>query len=205
MAQYLVDSLPSNLSNYSPCASSIAAYLDRAGLNDSIIGLAICILEALSSRFVRSWRQSSFYAAVRHTKAEVVIVAALAVAASFVDDIRREARWWSSTITWEEFTTKQINVSIRCILADIGYNLHSFTPEMIDDAVQEARGDLATSPASEQAWSDYAVTEIRYGDTEKDHHEYNGAAWNGGTVWRHGLVTPEPSPIEEPMRFLRLL
>lgn len=202
MAQHFVAALPSNLSNYSPSASTIASYLERANLNDSITGLAICILDALSNRFVRSWRQSSFYAAVRHQKAEVIVVAALAVASAFLDDWRREARWWSEGITWGVFSKKQINVTIRCVLADIDYDLHAFTPSMIADAAAEI-GESTTGSAS--CAVDQRSTICGETDQSEGADPKRDSGYGGDAIWNNGIVTPEPSPVEQPFHFLRLL
>lgn len=196
-----MSTLPSNLSIYHPCVSTVASYVERADPSDSVLGLAVCVVESLTNRFVRSWRRSSFSASVPHDKAEVVVVAALAVASAFLEDVWREGRWWSESVAWGALSAKQINVATRCVLADIDYDLHTYTPEMIADALGELRHDHKREPST--AHGDMACSGTPDADFDKASRRDSG--YEGTAIWSHGLLTPEPSPTEEPVRFLRLL
>ncbi|KAF2101490.1 hypothetical protein NA57DRAFT_35074 [Rhizodiscina lignyota] len=198
-ANHLVSLLPSNVQHlHSPASSlAISAYLQRADLPDSIIGLTACILESLSNRFIRSWRQAAFYSRFRSNRVETIVVSALTIAAGFLDDRARSTAWWSEYITEEEVTATDINVTTRCVLLDIDYDIHSFTAENIADAVDEIRrADNAARTAS-----------LPPDDAEKDNRRDSGYG-GGKAAWQHGLVTPEPSPpltLTVDMPFLRLL
>lgn len=224
LAAHLIASLPSNLSNYSPSTATVTSYLERAAACDPVVGLAICIVETLSGRFARCWRQSSFYAGVRHDRAEVVVVAALAVASAFLDDWRREARWWSDNVTARSFSARQINVATRCVLADIDYDLHAFTPDTIAEALEDARrggeetlvtsthvGSDSEMPSQSDAMEDEAQEQYSSCKIVRRDSGFDGGGTlrqggsNGVAVWSHGELTPEPSPLEAPMLFLRLL
>ena len=191
---HLVSLLPSNaLHLISPTTSlAVSSFLERAGLPEPIIGLTACILESLSNRFLRSWRQATFYAHVQSARAESIVLAALCIASGFLDDRQRTTTWWSEEVAESSIRTRELNVTVRCILLDIDYDVHSFTAEMIADALAEmtqAGKGQQTAAKVEIHVTGMAIPSINNA-LEEGGERYNG----GGALWQNGLVTPEPSP-----------
>ncbi|KAF4302446.1 Cyclin-like protein [Botryosphaeria dothidea] len=57
-ASHLVKLIPSNACSRRPSVSTIQDYLERSNLPFEVIGLAACILDALSMRFAKGWRNA---------------------------------------------------------------------------------------------------------------------------------------------------
>ncbi|GME26452.1 Cyclin-like protein [Neofusicoccum parvum] len=57
-ASHLAKLVPSNACSRRPSVSAIQDYLERSGLPFEVVGLAACILDALSMRFAKKWRNA---------------------------------------------------------------------------------------------------------------------------------------------------
>lgn len=129
------------------------------------------------------------------------MLAVLSIATGFLDDTTRPTRWWSEQITEDDIRIREINVTVRCILQDTNYDIHSFTAKMIADAVEEMKQVRSDSPAIHMTeWASKGserVTRIAALSTNADEgqDDRRDSGYGGGeAVWRHGVMTPEPSP-----------
>ncbi|OCL13521.1 hypothetical protein AOQ84DRAFT_105273 [Glonium stellatum] len=129
-AIYLANLVPSNACVHRPSVATIHDFLFRAELSLEIIGT--------SSLLNRSWKKTPFH---HHTKTsvepEIVVLCALSLAAGYLDDSQKPVAYWARTISADRFTTKQVNATRLCILVDIDYSLYSFTPDMIQEAMED--------------------------------------------------------------------
>lgn len=127
-----------------PDAEKVAAYIARAELCPNTVALAACILESLSSSFVRSWRKACEKARSPQIptfrseplKPELIVLGALAVAHGYLQDVSGQPRWWGK-ISNETLEPREIAVTTNCILQDIDYGIMSFTPEVVEEKRQE--------------------------------------------------------------------
>jgi hypothetical protein len=136
-----------------------------------VVALAACILDSLSSSFIRSWRkacekarapeQTSFYS--NPIKPELIVLGALAIAHSYLQDRSGETKWWAK-VAMETVEPREISATTRCILQDIDYGLMSFAPEDVE-AMRQA-----------MYWKD------------------DGGARGGRAVVVQGQLTPDISP-----------
>jgi len=185
--------------------AAIHDFLFRAELPLEIVGLAACILDALGSRFAlewrkacsssartssllnRSWKKTSFHHDTKTSaEPEIVVLSALSLAAGYLDDNQKSAAYWARTISADRFRTGQVNATRLCILIDINYNLHSFTPDMIQEAMEDMQ--RAEHLFNGQTTGS-AVT------CSKDERVKPPVLTLQSTaVLMHGLYTPEPSP-----------
>ncbi|KAK7539588.1 uncharacterized protein J3D65DRAFT_586495 [Phyllosticta citribraziliensis] len=199
-AAYLAKLTPSNASNRRPSTSTITAYLERTHLPLQVLGLAACILDALSMRFAKGWREALGSASGPDSASlplpaaslpsppasppELLVLAALALAASYLDDSHVSLRHWAQHVSNCVFTARQLSATQRCLLVDLDYDLHSFTPEFVQDSIQDmqragvlmAKQAAASAPVAEK--SRPAPLQLS----------------GGSARWCNGITTPEPSP-----------
>ncbi|KAK8159649.1 hypothetical protein IWX90DRAFT_306746 [Phyllosticta citrichinensis] len=217
-AAYLAKLTPSNASNRRPSTSTITAYLERTHLPLQVLGLAACILDALSMRFAKRWREALVSASgpdsaslpvpaaslpsppaspvpvttgpflgaavASSAEPELLVLAALALAASYLDDSHVSLRHWAQHVSNCVFTARQLSATQRCLLVDLDYDLHSFTPEFVQDSIQDmqragvlmAKKAAASAPVAEK--SRPAPLQLS----------------GGSARWCNGITTPEPSP-----------
>lgn len=207
-AIYLANLVPSNACVHRPSVATIHDFLFRAELSLEIIGLAACILDALGSRFApewrkaysstastssllnRSWKKTPFH---HHTKTsvepEIVVLCALSLAAGYLDDSQKPVAYWARTISADRFTTKQVNATRLCILVDIDYSLYSFTPDMIQEAMEDMqRAEHLFNGQTTASTACYS---------KEERAKPPVLTLQGTAVLMHGLYTPEPSPESE--------
>ncbi|KAF2456211.1 hypothetical protein BDY21DRAFT_348234 [Lineolata rhizophorae] len=197
-AIYMASLVPSKASLHGPSIALIQEFLARAQVPDEVIGLAACVLDSLSWRFVREWRQacsqSSSSAETWHNGgpggtgavgAEVIVLSALALAETYLSDEPRSSRWWSREVSSLSFSAKQINTTNRCILVDIDYGLHDFTAEMIDEMLWDMRR------AERMLEKTGATTD---NSLRSDKLAVTSLSLDCSATLVHGLLTPEPSP-----------
>lgn len=154
-----------------PRADEVASYITRANLDPNTVALAACILDSLSSSFVRSWRKACEKARSPEIptfrsdpmKPELIVLGGLAVAHAYLHDVSGEPKWWGK-ITNNTMEPRDINATTNCILQDIDYGLMSFTMEDLEDKMQEMFG------------------------------KGGGGFRSGKAVVREGQLTPEESP-----------
>ncbi|QDS70935.1 hypothetical protein FKW77_006792 [Venturia effusa] len=128
-----------------PNPEQVAAYLARAALDPNTLALAACVLESLSSSFVRSWRKacekarSPTIATFRSDplKAELIVLGALAIAQSYLHDTPGNPKWWSKYVSRKTVEARDIAATTNCILQDIDYGLMSFTMDDLEEKKQE--------------------------------------------------------------------
>jgi hypothetical protein len=130
-----------------PSTSTIATMLSRAYLPLETIALAACVLDALSSQFGRSWRNSLSKlspSSASSFPSEIIVLAALKVSASFLDDSRTvDPGIWAAHVGGVAgITAAALETTVRVVLADIGYEMCSFTPEEVE---RRRRGMLKTA------------------------------------------------------------
>jgi hypothetical protein len=77
-------------------------------------------------------------------KPELIVLAALQLATSVLDDVRREARWWTDGVALGTVAPAELNATTRCMLQNVDYDL-GFPPEDVQDMKEvmlEAMRDL---------------------------------------------------------------
>ncbi|KAF2089505.1 hypothetical protein K490DRAFT_37682 [Saccharata proteae CBS 121410] len=208
-ALHLTRLVPSNACKRNPCVATIIDYLSRSCLPVEAVGLAACILDALSMRFAKAWRNalstpisspaspstgSSLH--VRHdsfgsginsaAEPELIILSSLVLAAAYLDDHHFSARHWAEQISSKVFTARQINATQNAILRDIDYDMHSFTPAMVEEMVVDMQRAAAVASFSK-------TTPPCGAERTKPALSLEDAS---SAIWCNGLVTPEPSPGE---------
>ncbi|TID26646.1 Isocitrate dehydrogenase [NADP] [Venturia nashicola] len=122
----------------------VASFISRANLDPNTVALAACILDSLSSSFVRSWRKACEKARSPEIptfrsepmKPELIVLGALALAHSYLYDVSGKPKWWSK-ITNQTMEPRDISATKNCILRDIDYGLMSFTMEDLEEKKQE--------------------------------------------------------------------
>lgn len=85
-ATYLCSMIPKNASREAPSAYLLQSVLQRANISMEIVGLGSCILDCLSSRFVRRWREEWCAEKGSVEGCEILAVAALSIALKFLED-----------------------------------------------------------------------------------------------------------------------
>lgn len=78
--------IPKNASREAPSAYLLQSVLQRANISMEIVGLGSCILDCLSSRFVRRWREEWCAEKGSVEGCEILAVAALSIALKFLED-----------------------------------------------------------------------------------------------------------------------
>ncbi|KAF2842597.1 hypothetical protein M501DRAFT_1012002 [Patellaria atrata CBS 101060] len=208
-ATHLANLVPSGVCPSGPSPTVIYTYLTRSELPLQTIALASCVLDSLSRRFPRNWREAMTEASqpppgaqdipslsiaslkdlsgltVPLPKAQLVVLAALSIASSYLDDVSSPTDYWC-WLARDKFSARQINSTIRCMLIDIDYCLHTFTPDMIEEYkadMRRAGGYVSESLAS--------VSSAVAAATEKSQKSNLSLS---KSVEVNGLLTPLPSP-----------
>ncbi|TEA22669.1 hypothetical protein C8034_v001195 [Colletotrichum sidae] len=149
-AIHLVNLVPTSASLSTPSVPLVQAMLSRSALPLETIALAVCILDSLNSKFALSWRlqcplllDGAFSANKRHTlghsplldrrraqqmhidsvQPELIILAALVIAAKFTDDCQDSTAYYCSKWGREIWSCEQINVTERCIYENLNYRI----------------------------------------------------------------------------------
>lgn len=191
--------MPSNACLQRPSVSVIHDFLLRSGVPDEIIGLAGCILDGLSMRFARSWRQTlRSHNTTRstptlkatdyrntNTRPELIVLSVLSVAAAYLEDRQMPTSWWCQSVGADAFNEREVNATTRCILIDLDYELHSFTSDMVQEMMEDIR--RTKGPMGEPAST--TMETPRPGRIKHPVLSLQGIA----TI-ENGLPTPEPSP-----------
>jgi hypothetical protein len=85
-ASYLSSMLPKNAAREAPSVRLLQSILQRANVSMEVVGLGSCVLDCLSSRFVRRWREEYCAEEGWVERCEVLAVAALSIALKFLED-----------------------------------------------------------------------------------------------------------------------
>lgn len=217
-ADHLISLLPSNTyAHQTTHRQTIVAYLENARLPNETLGLAACVLGNISNSFVRAWRQDLFYARISRRSSECIILAAICISASFLDDSK------SSTVErWLQYgrsnagdgvwpSKSELSTTVRCVLKEIDYELHSFSPEVIAGAVQDLSSGRNSKepyslprhiPCSDAEFSSSAApipipsptAKIPKVDEDLEDGSRRDSGYGGTAMWIQGVVTPEPTP-----------
>ncbi|KAF2435957.1 hypothetical protein EJ08DRAFT_296835 [Tothia fuscella] len=187
-SQQLSRLVPQKASRHRPAPALIATYLARAQLPESTVALAACVLDTLSSRFVRAWQrecervktchQSNWSICSSITKSELIVLAALAVASSFLDDVRGEPKWWANFVANGEVEVREVDATVRCIFKDLDYDLCSFTAEEVEGMRLELYGPV--NAAARQFAKQHMLARLDVDFSGRD----------------LGIITPEKTPLE---------
>lgn len=139
----------------------VCGILARAQCADEVLGFAACVLERLSAR--------------GREGADVIVLAALALAHGFLIDRLRSSRHWAVKESAGMFSVGEIEAAKRAILQDLDYGLFRIK----DEAVQKMLGEMRRSST-----------------LGKRHDRRRTLSINlpGAAVWSFGVQTPEPSP-----------
>ncbi|KAK4990947.1 hypothetical protein LTR50_002161 [Elasticomyces elasticus] len=202
-AQALAELTPIDACSDRPYTAIIASYLAISRLPPEIVGLAANILHALSAAFLPSWRAETLCPDLlpmdmpmeritreirtKPAPAELIVLAALATSMAYLDDRPFSLAIWSEDVSKRAFTTQQIDLARRCLLADLDYRLHPLaTPQMINGAIAmlESGGSWAAATSAETAQPLKLSTNVRPPKL----------SFRGTAITRIGLCTPEPSP-----------
>ncbi|KAL2023053.1 hypothetical protein VTK56DRAFT_3963 [Thermocarpiscus australiensis] len=161
-AVHLVNLVPPAASLLVPSVPLVHEMLVRSDLPVDAIALAVCILDSLNSKFSLNWRllcplaqretvseptkrhsipASLVPAAQLHidlVNPEVIILAALIIAAKFLEDCQESTQYYCAAWGKNMWTCEQINVTERCIMESLGYRiLPLWDPALIADALND--------------------------------------------------------------------
>ncbi|KAI5785001.1 hypothetical protein DFH27DRAFT_615453 [Peziza echinospora] len=155
VAQYLASVIPKSASATPASIPLIRRMLYLLDLRIEIIALAGIILDSLKPQFVRKWRTELATISLWEdggNKCEVLALVALGLAIKWIEDsgVSLTASYLSD-ISGERFCPREINVTERLILQDIGYGLMSFEAE-IPSVVREIEG---LEPLDEEDMEDF--------------------------------------------------
>jgi hypothetical protein len=65
-------------------------------------------------------------------KPELIVLAALQIASSFLDDVRSSPRFWADKVALGSVTCREVDATVRVVLKDIDYDLCSFQSEDVE-------------------------------------------------------------------------
>ncbi|KAK4640333.1 hypothetical protein QC761_606070 [Podospora bellae-mahoneyi] len=161
-AVHLVNLVPPTASLAVPSVALVHEILVRADLPMDTIGLAVCILDSLSSKFSLNWRllcplaQRGALSELpkRHTLPvspvgmaqlhidcvgpEIIVLTALIIAVKFLEDCQEPTQYYASAWGKNQWTCDQINVTERCIMESLGYRiLPLWDPVLIGSVVKD--------------------------------------------------------------------
>jgi hypothetical protein len=170
-----------------------------------VIAYAGCILDALSPQFshVRrelcGWSKPSahdFYFGSHLYQqsaalADLVVLAALALAQGYIDDGGRSNSHWAKIEAAGRFEAKEIEAMKMCILQDVDYGLFRINEERVQREMrnmQRACGFPCSTISSARKGK------IANGKDERWLRLSVSTGGSGIAVWAHGVQTPEPSP-----------
>ena len=216
-ATFLGNLLPQSSSLSRPSPHITSTYLHRANLPRPTLALTACILDSLSGFFVRTWtRELASLTPSTSTpsfstrtdartrppkpKPDLLILAALSIASSFLSDIRRETRYWASRVAKGNVEAREVDATVRVMLRDMDYGLLGFSPGdveamaglMFGMGAAEAGTESETETETEKGWAD--VVAPGRGEVQRPRLAGLGTR---ATVVREGLLTPELSPPED--------
>lgn len=172
--------------------------MERANLPDEVVAFAACVLDALSARFAATWREElvpvEFQRNLKdflrtdsqrhaHVSADVIVLAALALAHGFLVDRLRSSRHWSVKESANMFSVKEVEATKRAILRDVDYGLARITEKMVEHMRCEMqRPETSSSLVRERSIS------------KAERRRTLSINLSGTAIWSHGVQTPEPSP-----------
>ncbi|KAK2025475.1 hypothetical protein LX32DRAFT_596612 [Colletotrichum zoysiae] len=166
-AIHLVNLIPTSASLTVPSVPLVQAMLSRSGLPLETIALAACILDSLNSKFALSWRlqcpllvESAFPANKRHTlghsplldrrrqqqmhidsvQPELIILAALVIAAKFTDDRHESTQYYCANWGKGIWSCEQVNVTERCICENLNYRIKPLVDD--EDLISDTMVDM---------------------------------------------------------------
>ncbi|RPB11729.1 hypothetical protein P167DRAFT_488831 [Morchella conica CCBAS932] len=146
-ATYLCSMIPRNASREAPSAYLLQSILQRANISLETVGLGSCILDCLSSRFVRRWREEWCAETGSVEGCEVLAVAALSIALKFLEDTSFSVRMWARDIAGDLFSSRLLNKTEMLILDDINFSVASIcTTELIEYSLAEMRRCAQAAP-----------------------------------------------------------
>jgi hypothetical protein len=196
-ANHLAKITPATAGSRRASPLTIQGFLCRSGLPIETIALAACVVNALSSHFEQNWREAwtSTYpedaAQVHQTQTlrekypivlspEVIVLAALSIASSFNEDRHWRALHWTRTVSDGFCTLQEFNTTTRCILEDINYGMHAFTPEAVEQMKKQMQEQFPPQNKDSELDSFAAVRP-----------KLEPLKFKGIAVIEHGLMTPE--------------
>ncbi|KAL7273514.1 hypothetical protein RUND412_003630 [Rhizina undulata] len=139
-ATHLVSMIPKNASREAPSVHIIQAMLQRSGVRMEVIALASCVLDCVSSRFLRRWRLECCTEEGSLEHCEVLAVASLSIAQKFLEDTSFSGRMWARDISEARFSTRSLNKTEWLILEDINFSVAGIcTPELIEISIHEMK------------------------------------------------------------------
>lgn len=186
-AVHLANLVPSGVCLHRPSPSTIQTYLEQFTLPLETIALAGCVLDSLSLRFSRKLRESFASVSIEVPSGpEVIVLAALALATSYHLDDHFLASHWTNIVALGSVNTQQFNIASRCVLVDINYGLHSFTPAMIEETLQDMQRAGGTTCVGQD--------DVCYFTTPNAKSPCILSHGHGNAVETNGLMTPEPTP-----------
>ncbi|KAF0329184.1 hypothetical protein K4K61_002198 [Colletotrichum sp. SAR11_59] len=213
-AIHLVNLVPTSASLTTPSVPLVQAMLSRAGLPLETIALAVCILDSLNSKFALSWRlqcpllvDGASSHNKRHTlhsplldrrqqqqmhidsvQPELIILAALVIAAKFTDDCQDSTSYYCSKWGKDIWSCEQINVTERCIYENLNYRIKP----LVDDE------DLITDTMVDMQMAARHYNSARPAQPHEMGHSKSKSMTIGTTVVGLGLqLTPVDTPKSE--------
>ncbi|KAF2821251.1 hypothetical protein CC86DRAFT_111435 [Ophiobolus disseminans] len=194
-ATHLANLVPSA---HRPHVDAIRGFLERANLPDEVVAFAACVLDSLSARFAATWREELVSAEFErdlkdflrtdmprhaHVSPDVIALAALALAHSFLVDRPRSSRHWSVKESAGVYSVKEIEATKRAMLRDMDYGLARITEEMVKSMMADMQRPKTASSL------------VREGSVSKaERRRTLSINLSGTAIWSHGVQTPEPSP-----------
>ncbi|KAK0644719.1 hypothetical protein DIS24_g8578 [Lasiodiplodia hormozganensis] len=131
---------------------------------------------------------------------ELLVLAALALATSYLDDHQVSLQHWAKRISCGVYSARQLSTTQRCMLIDLDYDLHSFTLEFIRDAIEDMhreslrnRQKAAAAAATTATATIKAVADEPYAAAGEKNRPAP-LSLHGSATWFKGVATPEPSP-----------
>ncbi|CCX30857.1 hypothetical protein FPQ18DRAFT_21170 [Pyronema domesticum] len=139
-ARYLVSMVPRTASREPASIQCIADMLQRANLRASVVSLACCVLDCLSDQFLRKWRNECCRRNGYPEGAEVLVVAALAIAQKFFEDRPYYNKQWARSISDNLFDVETLSLTEILVLQDLNYDLMKLSdPELLEENLVEIR------------------------------------------------------------------
>lgn len=182
---------------------AIRGFLERSCLQDEVLAFAACILDALSSGFAATWRETllpSNYArdldyfmktdTCHHASVspDVLVLAALSLAHGFFSDTRRSAHYWAVGMSRNQVTIQELEATKRAILQDTDYGLCRITEGMMDNMLRHMQR-TKSSPLTMDSTTNENNAIAKTGRRRNFSINMSGTA-----MWKNGVQTPEPSP-----------
>ncbi|GAB7349012.1 hypothetical protein MBLNU459_g7985t1 [Dothideomycetes sp. NU459] len=178
----------------------VTQFLINSRLPVETIAIAYNILAHSSIASLHCWHNSSSSFEHEHVQSKMlaihgsesdpscqralIILAALSVAVSYTEDCPRSLFYWSRQVSERSFSTEQISMMSRLLLAQLEWQLHPLgAPAAVDAGVAALTGcgprRESVKPLEAPAFFDDESLRLLIGP---------------GTALQHGLITPEPSP-----------